>query len=233
MQEPVQLSLGVTLKEDTTFEHFYPGKNALALKALQAFAAGSTERFLLIWGSSDCGVSHLLQACCHSAIAFGANALYLPLKELKDFAPQEVLEGLDALDVVCIDDIEHVLGNAAWEKGLFHLYNRLKDAGKRLVIAGHCAPGAIQTLLPDLKSRILGCVIFQIHTLDDEEKSHALQLRASARGLELSDEVITFILNRTVRSTSELFQVLDRLDQASLQQQRKITVPFVKAVLGL
>ena len=52
------------------------------------------------------------------------------------------------------------------------------------------------------------------------------------RGLQMSDEVGRFILTRGERSMSALFELLERLDQASLQAQRKLTIPFLKETLG-
>jgi len=56
-------------------------------------------------------------------------------------------------------------------------------------------------------------------------------LRSRWRGLELPDEVGQFLLRRTSRSSAALFSLLDRLDQAALTAQRRLTVPFVKSVL--
>ena len=75
-------------------------------------------------------------------------------------------------------------------------------------------------------------LVFQLHALSDEDKLRALQLRASRRGLQMSDEVGRFILTRGERSMSALFELLERLDQASLQAQRKLTIPFLKETLG-
>ena len=75
-------------------------------------------------------------------------------------------------------------------------------------------------------------LIFQMRGMSDEDKLRALQLRASRRGLHLTDEVGHFILTRGTRSMSALFDLLERLDQASLQAQRKLTIPFLKETLG-
>ena len=80
--------------------------------------------------------------------------------------------------------------------------------------------------------RLTLALVFQLQSLSDEDKLRALQLRASRRGLQLSDEVGRFILTRGTRSMSALFELLERLDQASLQAQRKLTIPFLKATLG-
>jgi DnaA family protein len=86
--------------------------------------------------------------------------------------------------------------------------------------------------LADLKSRLTLALVFQLRPLSDEDKLRALQLRASRRGLHLTDEVGRFILSRNTRSMDALFDMLERLDQASLQARRKLTIPFVKEIMG-
>ena len=115
---------------------------------------------------------------------------------------------------------------------MFHLFNRLRDSGRRLLIAASTSPRELPVKLADLKSRLTLALIFQMRPLSDEDKLRALQLRASRRGLHLTDEVGHFILTRGTRSMSALFELLERLDQASLQAQRKLTIPFLKETLG-
>ena len=67
--------------------------------------------------------------------------------------------------------------------------------------------------------------------LDDEEQIEALKLHAIRRGLELPDETATFLLNRLPRDMHTLCTLLDELDEAALIAQRRLTVPFVSAVL--
>jgi len=68
--------------------------------------------------------------------------------------------------------------------------------------------------------------------LEDEDKSKAIQAHAQARGLEISDEVCSYLLKRFPRELNKLISLLDDLDKQSLRQQRKVTVPFVKEVLS-
>lgn len=230
---PVQLSLGVSLKDDATFANFYVGGgNEQVLHALREFSVNRGDQNLLVWGSRGAGVTHLLQACCHTAFEHRINVQYLPLRDLVGYAPDDVCEGLDKVSLVCLDGIDEICGHRQWEQALFHLFNRLRDAGNRLLVACHTSPPSLPLLLPDLKSRLLGSVIYHLRPLNDQQKAVALQLRAKARGMELSDEVVKFILSRAPRDTNDLFNLLNRLDDASLQQQRKLTIPFVKEVLS-
>lgn len=229
---PVQLSLGVSLSDDATFANFYVAEgNDLALHSLREFCAAEGESNILLWGRRGCGLTHLLQACCHAAYEQQRNMQYLPLREVIGFSPEDVCDGLESVELVCLDGIEAICGHLHWEQALFHLYNRLRDNGHRLLIASHLSPPALPLQLADLKSRLLGSVVYQVLGLTDEEKAAALRLRARSRGLDMSDEVARYLLSRTSRSTNELFELLNDLDDASLQHQRKLTIPFVKTVL--
>jgi DnaA family protein len=232
--KPVQLPLGVRLRDDATFANYYPGANAAALGYVERLCeadAGWTESLIYLWGGEGVGRSHLLQAACLRFEQRGEAAVYLPLADVADYGP-ELLDGLDQSELVCLDDLDAVAGRADWEEALFHLFNRLRDAGRRLLLAASVSPRELPVQLPDLQSRLTLALVFQLQALSDEDKLRALQLRASRRGLHLTDEVGRFILTRGERSMSALFELLERLDQASLQAQRKLTIPFLKETLG-
>ena len=228
-----QLSLGVSLRDDATFENFFVGQgNALVVHALRQFSQSEGDQNLVLWGSNGSGLSHLLQACCHAAHQEHHVIQYLPLASMIDYSPKDVCEGLDRLPLLCLDGIEAICGNYAWEQAIFHLFNRLRDAGNRLLMASHTSPAQLALVLPDLQSRLLGSVVYHLHPLDDEEKGKALQLRAKKRGMDMSEDVCRYILSRAPRDTSKLFALLNTLDAATLQHQRKLTIPFIKEVMA-
>lgn len=232
--KPTQLSLGVRLRDDATFANYYPGANAVTLGYVEHACETEDQwmdSLLYIWGASGSGRSHLLQAACLRVEERGGRALYLPLAELEKYGTM-VLDNVEFCDLVCLDDIQAVLGQPHWEEALFHAFNRLRDAGKQLLIAADASPRKLPIKLPDLQSRLSLALVFQLHELSDDDKLRALQLRASRRGLRLSDDVGRFILARSVRSMTVLFDTLEQLDTASLQAQRKLTIPFLKEALG-
>ncbi len=233
---PQQLSLGVSLNDDATFENFYAPAhthNAMVVEGLRQQMTGRGEAFLYLWGAPGCGLTHLLQAACHEAQTLNLSFQYLPLRDLVGYAPDELFSGLETLDFVCLDCLVAVAGRSDWERALFNLYNQLRDAGKKLLVAAEQSPRELPLSLEDLRSRLQWGVTFQVHQLSDDDKQHALQLRARARGLELSDEVAQYIIQRLPRDTNELFWQLQRLDHASLAEQRKLTIPFVKKILAI
>lgn len=231
-KQPFQIPLSVSLRDDARFENFYAQGNELVCASLKAVASGAGEQFTYIWGSPGVGCTHLLQAVCHEADPIGRSAAYLPLDELKPMGAG-ILEGMEYLDLVCIDGISAVAGERAWEEALFHFFNRIREQGNTLIIAATAAPRHLGINLPDLASRLSWGMVFQVQPLSDETKLKAIQMRASARGLEFSDEVTRFLLHHASRNMNDLACLLDTLDQASLSAKRKITIPFIKEVTGL
>lgn len=225
-----QLTLGFELREDTTFANFYSVNNNELLVVLQELARGRGEQFVYLWGNNSVGRTHLLQACCHVADKLKLSPFYLPLKNIDQLKP-DVLEGLESLPLVCIDDIDCIVGRPAWEEAFFHFYNRIREEGKRLVIAGSKPANELGLALHDLVSRLNWGISFQMQELTDDEKLQALFLRAKARGLHVPENVAQYLLRHWPRDMASLFGALEKLDHASMVEKRKLTIPFVKEVL--
>lgn len=224
-----QLTLGVSLKDDATFANFYSGKNQQLILEIKQMAAGLGENFIYIYAQGE-GCSHLLQAACHEANRQGLRSVYIPLNEVIHLSPS-LLDALETLDLVCIDDLQQLSGKKEWEEAFFYLFNRMRDAGKKLIVSGCSAPKSLGLTLPDVVSRLISGMVFSIQSLTEEEKIFVLKNRASKRGMILSEEVCRFILKNCSRTMKNLFVVLDTLDKTSLAAQRKLTIPFVKDAL--
>ncbi len=231
MSLPVQLPLSVQLRDDATFANFYSGRNETLVNLLDMDRAGvDREQFVFLYGPHGVGCSHLLQAACHQVDRQGGRSIYLPMKELVYYFPN-LLEGIERLQLVCLDDIDEVAGDPLWEEALFDLFNRLRDSKTRFLVAAANPPRALGIQLPDLVSRLGWGLVFQVNPLADSEKVAALKLRARHRGFDLSDEVARFIIHRGTRDMGNLFSLLHKLDSASLRAKRKLTIPFIKEVM--
>lgn len=227
-----QLTLSIALRDDCTLETFYPGDNQQALMLVKQMAQGLGEQYVYLWGREGVGRTHLLQGACHLAGKYDKTAFYLSLASSKTQSPS-VLEGLERISLVCIDNIHMIAGQAQWEEALFYFFNRIRAANNRLLITGNCAPKSLPIKLADLQSRLSWGVTYQLHPLNDDQLLAALQLRAKQRGLELTQEVGSFLIRRCTRSMPDLYELLEQLDKASLTAQRRLTIPFVKTVLQL
>lgn len=225
-----QLALGVTLRDNARFDNFLPGFNGEIIDQLQALAGGSPGSQVFLWSGPGQGKTHLLQAACHAAMGHGRSAIYLPLEQSASLHPT-LLKGLEATQLVCLDNLEDIAGQADWEEALFHFYNAHRSAGGCLLMSAQRAPAQLGISLPDLRSRLEWGPVYKLHGLDDSQRLEALQLRASRRGFDLPDDTGRFLMRRVPRDMPALFNLLDRLDEASLSAQRKLTIPFVKTVL--
>jgi DnaA family protein len=217
-----QLALGVRLRADAVFASFWPGVNGEAVAALQAPSAVP----LWLWGAAGSGKTHLLQAVC---AATGEEAAYFPLASLA--LPADSLAGFERSRVLCVDDVDAVAGDLAWEKALFRLFNEAAELRTRLIFAAAAPPRQLDWSLEDWRSRAAACVVYQLRELDDAGRIEALRLRAAQRGLQLPYVTSEYLLKRMPRDLHSLFDILDQLDEASLAAQRRLTIPFIRDAL--
>jgi DnaA family protein len=98
--------------------------------------------------------------------------------------------------------------------------------------AAHAAPEQLGVCLPDLRSRLGWGGVYALQPVDDAARMQILRVRAHERGLELPEDTAQFLLRRCPRDLPALMALLERLDAAALTAQRRLTVPFVREVLG-
>jgi DnaA family protein len=230
MKNNPQLPLGLVLQDSARFDSYFPGLNQEAVQHLQLAATGKGEKLVYVAGTGGMGKTHLLQAACHSASQCNRTSTYLPLRELLVVVPA-ILEDLEQLDLICLDDVAVIAGHAAWERGVFDLFNRIRAAGGTLLVAGEQRPDQSGFELPDLESRLGWGVTYTLKPLADDDVIASLACRAQGRGLELPEDTAQFMLRRFPRDLPTLFALFDTLDTASLIEQRRLTIPFVKSVL--
>ncbi|MDE0178279.1 MAG: DnaA regulatory inactivator Hda [Gammaproteobacteria bacterium] len=224
-----QQTLPFALGERATFRHFVAGRNGELVERLRRLGRGSGNAFDCVWlfGDPGTGKTHLLQAVCNDQ----ANAAYIPAREIT--TEGDSIEAYGKFDTVAVDDVPEWLGTVASERSLMSLYSALRGRQARLVLTAHRSPRDIPFTLPDLGSRLRAAACYRLAPLDDRDKLRLLAGVARERGFNLPDEVARFLLARTSRDQRELLGVLDRLDQASLAQGRRLTIPFVKQTLSL
>jgi DnaA-homolog protein len=218
-----QLALGVRLRAGAVFDSFWPGQNGEAVAALRAPSVTP----LWLWGAHGSGKTHLLQAVCAAA---GEDAAYFPL-DRSAALPPEALSGFERTSVLCLDDADAVAGDLMWERALFRLFNDAAELRSRLIFAAVAPPRQGEWRLKDWRSRAAACVVYQLREPDDAGRIEALRLRAAQRGLQLPLETSEYLLKRIPRDLRSLFEVLDQLDEASLEAQRRLTIPFIRDAL--
>jgi DnaA family protein len=226
-----QIPLQFEHRANQTFDDFFPSTNSEIIDQLQRSIAGNGEQLIFLWGKSGLGKSHLLQATCKEAQRMGLESFYITFSSHKLPEPS-LLQGLEAFDVVCFDNIEHIAGNKAWEQAFFNFFNQQRDQGHYLVLSAECAPNKIAIQLPDLITRLNWGLTLKIQPVSDIDKISTLIFKASKMGFKLSPQAGRFLLTHYNRDFSSLWDLLIKLDRASLAAKRKLTIPFLKKVLS-
>jgi DnaA family protein len=231
MSEPDQLPLGLRWPAWQRFEHFEAGANALVLAACEHFAGAHDAPWLFLHGAHGAGKTHLLLAACQRAAAAGEVAQYLPLRDLP--SPRAAaIRGQGGSALVALDDLDAVAGDRDAEHALFDLYNRSHAEGARMLLSASSPLAALGIELPDLASRIGAMTQLALQPLNEATRRESLRRRAAARGIELDDTVLDWLFRNHSRDLGSLSNLLDRIDRASLAEQRRITVPFLRQLLA-
>jgi DnaA-homolog protein len=223
-----QIPLALRLERHAALDSFVAGANAAALEHVRAVASGARSDAVWLTGPAATGKTHLLAGACRAATAAGLRSMYVALDPALDPA---MLRDLDAIDVLALDDVQLAAGRAEWERALFvTLDARLHHGG--VLLAADRAPRDCDFRLPDLGSRAAAAAVYRLVALRDEDLAIALVRRAAQMGLSIDEPATSFLLQRVTRDLAELTDWLDRIDQAALAQQRRITIPLLREVLA-
>ena len=224
-----QIPLQLEPRRDRRFEDFVSGPNNAVVEALKHMPAepGSS---IFLFGDEGSGKTHLLNALCYETRERQGRAFYLTLKRLPKDAIAS-LQGLEKLDLVCVDDLHVIAGDEAWEEALFHCFNRIREANGRLLVSSRKRLSALELGLPDLASRLAWGLRLPLLPLADSDKLAVIDLHSKALGLILPEDVQKYLLKHHDRSMAALIQTVENLHQAALTNKRRITVPLAREVL--
>jgi len=216
-----QLVLDIAQPPTPTLDNFVPGRNSELVIELHALAnGGSRERFLYLWGDHGSGRSHLLRAVVQAARHNGQTATCFDAGASVSDPAQDAL--------FAVDDVH--LCDVKAQIALFNLHNRIHEGHGTLIVSGNAAPAQL-ALRADLVTRLASGLVYQVHGLNDGEKSAALRRHADARGFRLSHEVSDYLLRHARRDMPSLLALLDALDRHSLETKRAVSVPLLRKLL--
>jgi chromosomal replication initiation ATPase DnaA len=189
--------------------------NAAACAWLRRTADWPDQR-LAIWGESGRGKTHLLHiwAARTGAMLWSGTAL----------------AGLPELPAagIALDDADAV----ADETAFLHLLNTAGEARLPILLASPAPPARWPVGLPDLASRLRAITAVEIGPPEDTLLRTLLARLLAERQLRLPEAVQEWLVRRLPRRASTLGEAVGRLDAASLEQRRDITVRFAAVALA-
>jgi DnaA-homolog protein len=216
-----QLVLDINPGVTPTLNNFVVGRNAEVIEALRTFVTGNpAERFVYLWGDAGAGKTHLLRALA-SSYTSGKAAYRLC----------EVGMGLGAApdcDLLLVDNVQRLTDSG--QISLFNVYNEMREGRAMLIVTGDTAPAELK-VRDDLKTRLAWGLAYQLHVLNEQETAAALKRHAHARGMFLSDEVVSYLFSHWKRDLPSLLVALDKLDEFSLETKRPVSIPLLKQAL--
>jgi DnaA-homolog protein len=224
-----QLPLALRFPPDQRFAGFQG--SALAVEWLAAVAEGTQHGWAYVSGAAASGKSHLLLATAAAASERGRRVTYVPLAHSRGHL-RELLAHQEQAELIALDGLDAIAGERDDEVALFDFHNRARVADRVVLYAARALPSALALELPDLRSRLSQCTQLPLALLDEDARRDVLRRRAESRGLMLDDAVLDYLFRRVGRDLASLTSLLDQLDRASLAAQRRITIPFLRGLLG-
>jgi DnaA family protein len=228
MSNPKQLTFPWSKENKSSFDSFYTTK--LNKQLLFLLKEEATKDDLLIYGAKDSGKTYLLQAICNQFNNQGKSSFFLPMRQAIELSI-DILDSLENIELVCVDGLESLVGNKAWEIALFNLINRSFNSNNRLIFTSAQNIDDMNFELKDLDSRLRKIQSHELHSLADDDILSALKHIANLRSIELGSKEAQYLLTYADRNISDLVKILESLDQLSMEMKRRITIPLIKEVI--
>ena len=228
MNKPKQLTFPWNRVNKSSLEGFFTSRENSHLLSLLKDSDFLDDLF--IYGTKESGKTFLLQAMCNSYSSMSKSSLYIPLKKVMNYGV-EIFESLETIDLICVDGIEDVISKIEWEKAIFNLINKALISGSRIILTSSKDLKSLNFLLPDLESRIRKIQSYELHPINDKDIFDALKYISKLTSINLGDKEAKYLVTYSQRNISNLVQILESLDQLSMEMKRKITIPLIKEVI--
>jgi len=229
MSNPRQLALQIQINERASLDNFFISKNNnKAIQILKNILERSNNGAqIFIDDSGSNGKSYLLQAICNDFSNSNNSTIYVPMQKAINLEPS-ILEGINELNLICLDDIDLISNQRDWELALFNLINECYEKDCFLLLSGSIDKLEV---IPDLISRIKKMEILRLKAIDDDELLRATQSISKNLNIEISDKNMNYLINNSRRDIKTVFGTLSQLEKESLERKKSIGLNLIKEVI--
>lgn len=230
---------------DYTFDNFVVGPcNRLSHAACVAVteSPGNTYNPLFIHGSVGLGKTHLMQATCQAILKQTSPAMivYMSCETFVNDFIRAVEEGnlydfrhkYRFADLLVIDDIQFLSERERSQEEFFHTFNSLYQGRKQIILSADCPPSQIPRLEDRLVSRFNQGLVTRIDKPDYEMRMAILYKKASLRGIDPPEEVVSLIARKIDSNTRELEGALTKIHGMAMLDDGLITLKLARQSLG-
>ena len=215
------------LDREFTFDSFVEGQSntlarAGAVQVAQSVGSGGTVyNPLLLYGGVGLGKTHLMCAVGNAVLAKdpSANVFYTNsqrfiedmVRAIEKGRMRQFTEHYRAIDVLLMDDIQFLAKGSKSQEEFFHLFNRLQEDDRQIVLTCDKYPKEIEGLEERLKSRFVWGMAAPVEPPDLETRVAILRKKADAVHINLTNEVAFFMAERIRSNVRELEGALRRV----------------------
>ncbi len=225
-----------------SFDSFVVGSsNELANAAAVAAAASPGLKYnpVFLYSGVGLGKTHLLHAVGHQMAGNGMRVLYVSSDQfttefvgsIREGRAQQFRANYQGADALLIDDVQLLSGKERTQEGLFNIFNELHSRNRQIVIAADRPPKALTTLEDRLRSRFEWGLIADIQPPDVETRLAILRNKVKSMGVEIPEEVMTFLANRIRTNIRRLEGALIRVASYAHLTGKELTNDVVENLL--
>ena len=167
---------------------------------------------LALSGPSGCGKTHLGRIW-----AARANAKVVGGTDLDGKTVPDLTALASSAPAIAIEHADRTP-----ERGLFHLYNLMRERGGHLLLISQAPPAHWRIELPDLASRLRAAAAVAVSAPDDELLGSIILKQLADRQLHAGAGVVHYLVSHMERSGEEARRVVATLDRRALAERREI-----------
>jgi DnaA family protein len=226
-----QIALPLSFDRQFSFDNYFSHQEKLIVENLMSLITSRGESMIGLWGKSSSGKTHLVNASAHYARQQGISFQIYDGVELARY-DADLFEDLESCQVLAVDNLDAFCGMRKWEEKFYQIINISQNQKLKFIFTLAEKPTHLNCKLADFQSRLSWGLLLQLQTTGEKDIAKIIKLRAAMLGIDLSEEVISYLLTHYSRQLSEQIEILRVLDNASLSAQKRITIPLIKQTLA-
>ncbi len=244
LMAPAVADLDSQLHRGYFFENYFEGEsNRLARSVGEAIAKQPAKSFnpFFIFGPSGCGKTHLV-----NAIGWRIKQLHPEMRVLylsahlftvqyahavQQNKTNDFISFYQTIDVLILDDIQELSGKVKTQNTLFHIFNHLHLNNKQLILTADRPPVKIENLEDRLLTRFKWGLQAEIERPTMMLRYKILKSKVEKDGLNIPDEVITYIAEHVDESVRDLEGILTSMMAYSVVYNCDISMQLVNQMM--